>query len=113
MTQEFRAAVATGSAADVTGTQQDRVAGMQRLGLAVLPQPVEAAFDIVEAEMAVTVRVDQVGGEGQIVRARLPGLFLLAQRVFRSVITTHRVSAPVQAPQSFPQPGAADCSFRH
>lgn len=39
--------------ADAARTQQDLVAGMQRLGLAVLPQPV---------------------GEGQIVRARLPGL---------------------------------------
>lgn len=77
---------------------------MEPLGGLVLPQPVVPAFDIVEAEMAVAVRVDQVGGEGQIVRARLPGLFLLAQRVlrWRSVITTHpSLSAPVPGPQSF------------
>ncbi|MEV8204261.1 hypothetical protein AB0P40_02270 [Streptomyces sp. NPDC079189] len=76
---------------DVAGSQEDGFAGVERLGGLVLPQPVVPAFDIVEAEMAVAVRVDQVGGEGQIVRARRPGLFRLAQRVLRrrSVITTH------------------------
>ncbi|MFK4213866.1 hypothetical protein [Streptomyces sp. NPDC030920] len=54
-----------------------------RSGGLVLPQPVVPALDVVEAEMPVAVRVDQVGGEGQIVRARLPGLFLLAQRILR------------------------------
>jgi hypothetical protein len=50
---------------DVARAQQDRVAGVQRLGLTVLPQPVEAAVGVVEPEVPVTVRVDQVGGEGR------------------------------------------------
>ncbi|MEU4878723.1 hypothetical protein, partial [Streptomyces sp. NPDC021608] len=82
---------------DVAGTQQDRVAGVEQLGLAVLPQPVEATLDVVEPEVPVTMRVDQMGGERQVVRARLPGLLRLAQRVLRryaAMTTGPSVSAP-------------------
>lgn len=88
----------------VAGAQEDGIAGVEPLGGLMLPQPVVPALGIVEAEMPVAVRVDQVGGEGQIVRARLPGLLLLAQRILRRrwVITARpSLSAPVPGAQSF------------
>ncbi|MDQ0700933.1 MULTISPECIES: hypothetical protein [unclassified Streptomyces] len=68
---------------DVARTQQDRFACEQRFGPAMLPEPVEATVFVVEAQVPVAVRIDQVGGEGQIVRARLSGLFRLAQLILR------------------------------
>ncbi|MFH8692560.1 hypothetical protein [Streptomyces anulatus] len=44
---------------DVARAQQDRVACMQRLVLAMLPQPVEATVCVVEAQVPVAVRIDQ------------------------------------------------------
>lgn len=46
---------------DVAGPQKDRVASVEQLGLPMLPQPVEAALGVVESEVPVTRRVDQVG----------------------------------------------------
>ena len=51
-------------------------------------------------------RADQVGGEGQIVRARLPGLFLLAQRVPASGTPT--TSRCASSAKQTPAPPATD-----